>query len=1368
MCNATYYNIEGYLSNQKSLIMNVGSYIRQKIIPSGMSVTNAAKQLGVGRPALSNLLNGKSSLSPKMALRLERAFGADQQTLLDLQAEMDRDRRREEDRTVAVGSYVPNFLEIRARQIDDWAAANIDARQQLPALLRRLIHSTGQGLRHVDFPGYDNAQRRGWDGWVEADIATPWIPEGKSGWEFGTNQNPKIKADHDYSNRVRTVSAADRAECAFVFVTPRNWSGKDDWARRKAASRDWKDVRVFDASDLEQWLEESIAARIWLAEELRIPTEGFVTLDQCWTRWADASAPAMTAKVFEPSIKANRGKFEGWLSAAPDRPFTVAADSKDEAVAFLACLSRDINIPKHFEDQAVLFESAQTLRALARSSSPFMPIVYTQEAEREIASVYRQRHCIVVRPRNAVDQSPDIAPELLGHEAFNAALADMGIKNDKFDRLARESGRSPTILRRRLCQIPAIRTPEWAADSETARSLIPMALVGAWHAESNADCEILSTLANSKYAKIEETIAHLLELDDCPVWSVSQYRGVASKIDALFAISRSFTAVCIEKFLELAEYVLSESDPALDLPETERRMAGIYDKVREHSKALRDGICETLVLLAVHGNDLFQNRLGINIEVQISGLIRRLLTPMTPDKLLSHERDLPSYAEAAPDEILALLETDLRQPEPVVRGLFKPVPTGAFDHPTRTGILWALECLAWNPQNLARVSVVLAQLSRIRIDDNRVNRPTASLGAIYRSWCPQTAAPLCNRIKGLEMLADKFPDLGWQICIEQLNPGPQWGDFSYRPRWRADASGTGWGVIKVERDEFVRRALDLALTWREYDSAKLGDLVERLPVMADEDQSAVWDLVDRWSKTETNDAAKAQLRERIRRFVFTERGRHRKLKAAMRDRARDAREKLEPRSLVSRYAWLFASEWVEVSADEFEGESMDISKREERIHQLRTEAMGEIWAKHGFAGILLLAAGSDAPYIVGRYAALTTNGTNLATKVLDSCLSCDADSREKLDAFMQGFIRSVDATERPALLMSVLRKSAVDQKLRLLGSAPCSEQTWRILNQQPQDVIHRYWREVNPRWDQLSEAELIELIDRLLEANRPHTAFHVVRWNWNQIETSRLKRLLVEVATNAEPARRFELDAYSISSALDSLDGRAGVTLDDMVRLELAFIGALDDTNHGIPNLERKVAESPELFVQALALCFRRRDHGQDPPDWRICNPDQRAAAAETAYRLLERISRIPGTDDEGNIDAEALQRWVTEVRHLCVKYGRMEIGDQYIGQLLSKAPAEQSGLWPCRPVCEVIEVVPSENIAVGFCIGVYNARGVQWRGEGGDQERELAARYRSWEQELEFDYPHVSNVLEQIAVSYDREGQWWDSEANVRRRLGD
>ena len=117
---------------------------------------------------------------------------------------------------------------------------------------------------------------------------------------------------------------------------------------------------------------------------------------------------------------------------------------------------------------------------------------------------------------------------------------------------------------------------------------------------------------------------------------------------------------------------------------------------------------------------------------------------------MSHERDLPRYAEAAPEKFLSLLETDLKKPEPVVLGLLKPASTGIFGSCPRTGLLWALECLAWKPQNLPRVIAILAQLSRTKINDNWANKPIGSLEAIFRSWMPQTAASLEERCKALD------------------------------------------------------------------------------------------------------------------------------------------------------------------------------------------------------------------------------------------------------------------------------------------------------------------------------------------------------------------------------------------------------------------------------------------------------------------------------------------------------------------------------------------------------------------------------------------------------------------------------------------
>ena len=1358
----------------------VGRFIRQQVIPPGMTVTEAARRLGVGRPALSNLLNGKAALSQDMAFRLEGTFGANRAKLLELQTASDRHRRLAEDRFVPIGTYAPSFLTITAQQIADWAGGNIRARDRLPVLLRRLIHASGRELRRVDFPGYDNAQRHGWDGQVEADAATPWVPAGKSFWEFGVARRPHAKAEKDYQDRLHALSAEERAEGTFVFVTPRNWEGKFQWVRSKGAAGEWKAVRAHDASDLEQWLETTISPRVWLAGELGIPTEGFETLDRFWGRWAEAADPPMTEAIFAPSVAAHLAAFREWLGREPgDHPFTVAADSREEAVAFLACLLRHEDVLARDHDRAVVFESVSTLRNLAQSSSPFMPIVYSEETEREIATLYRQRHCIVVRPRNAVDREADVVVELLDHAAFEQALKDIGITaRERVDRLANESGRSPTVLRRRLSQIPAIGTPPWAGDEAVARRLIPIALVGAWHSGSRTDAEVLSALARGPYREVEERIADLLRREDCPVWRAGQYRGVVARIDTLFAISPWMTAEDVAHFLHVAECVLSESDLPPAFPEAQRLPAArpsyahapgakFFGIVRRYSDALRSGICETLILLSVHGNARFRDHLGFDVAAGVAELVQRLLTPLAPDKLLRHYENLPGFAEAAPDEFLALLEKDLKQPKPVLGEFLKPATPSSFVSPVRAAVLWALERLAWHPMTFRRVVDVLARLSQTKIDDNYLNHPMNSLSAVFRSWMPQTAAPLEDRVEALRMLCRDCHEVGWQICIQQFEHGHEVVSPSARPRWRNDAAGAGQLLSGRDPYEFARTAFDLAIAWP-HDETKLGDLAERLGGMTDEERLSVWKRIDEWSRTERSDRKKAELRERIRRAVLTRWGSLRGPEADQRNRAYEVFEQLAPRDPVMRHAWIFAHAWVGELVDGADEEPLDSRKLATLSHELRSKAMMEIWAARGLEGALALLADGDAR-AVGNYTACCAADEDRETDVLRTCLANDACSAAQLDEFIRGFLGRFDESARSALISTLAETATSNQIVRLFACGPFREQTWRLVDGQDQSVRDRYWRTVHPAIAMFNESEIQEIIDRLLEVERPKDAFSAVQFDWNKVETSRLKRLLL--ALQAEFTGNCEVDFHGLSLALESLNRRPGVSTDEMAQLEFAFVEALDPrahARHGIPNVERKLAESPLFFVRVLALMYERRDDDRDPPEWRVGDVDSRFPRRSAAYRVFGQVTRMPGADADGKVDAHSLIRWIAEVRRLCKEHGRADIGDYKVGELLSRAPCEDDGSWPCRAVCEVLETIASEKVLAGFETGTYNARNWQWRPlvEIGAQERGLSARRRTWALKWRFDYPHVARILERMAAVHDGLAAAMDSRVSVMDRL--
>jgi addiction module HigA family antidote len=72
-----------------------GPFLKTEIVGAHkLTVTAAAKILHVSRPALSSLLNAKADLSGDMALRFEKAFGVDMETLMRMQNSFDIARAR--------------------------------------------------------------------------------------------------------------------------------------------------------------------------------------------------------------------------------------------------------------------------------------------------------------------------------------------------------------------------------------------------------------------------------------------------------------------------------------------------------------------------------------------------------------------------------------------------------------------------------------------------------------------------------------------------------------------------------------------------------------------------------------------------------------------------------------------------------------------------------------------------------------------------------------------------------------------------------------------------------------------------------------------------------------------------------------------------------------------------------------------------------------------------------------------------------------------------------------------------------------------------------------------------------------------------
>lgn len=1356
-----------------------GHYIRKEVLPKGMTVTRAAKLLGVGRPALSNLLNGKAALSENMAVRVERVFDIDSQFLINLQSKYELEQ--ESLKSKIVGVHAPSLVEIKATEIEHWGSSKTVARELLPVLVRRLIHSTGLGLTLVDFPGHEQIQRSGWDGEVMSSVATPWIPEGRSGWEISCQQTISTKAKEDYEKRIESVPLRIRRQMTFVFVTSGNWSDKKSWVEDRNAEENWKEVRVIDASDLEQWLEQSDVDQVWLAEKFDRSIDGFETVEKAWNRWSEASNPKIVPFIF-PLGKADFDRFSDWVVAPPEAPFIVSADTSQEALASVCCLinhtSNNCDVPSN---RALVLNTTDALERFTEYSAiqPRIAIIHDTALEEKVGGFFRRCHIALAKPNSQIvamsnlNKKNHVRIGLPSWRRFNQALRDMGIAENKVQKYANESGRSPTVLQRLMSPIARINNPSWCKDTKTARIMLPFALVGIWQRDNPIDLQVIHRLSQtSNDEDLEDKVMEILNMSESPLWSVGNLCGVVSRIDAFFGVCKAMRRVDFERFLEVAFSVLETAHPSMTPTYVNTSTIGLG----VHSKMLRKGVRESLSILSVHGNALLNSSLNMNVKQRISSLVNRVLSTLTIGNIKKRMEDLPDLAEAAPEEFLRFVERDFQnQDQSIVLSLLRRSDDDFFNEESkRCHLLWALERLAW--KNLGRVAQILARLSSIPIHDNLHDRPINSLLSFYRWYWPQTSATLSERIQSLNTLVQNFPEIGWHVCTAQFRGLPAVAWPTSRPQWRDDATDLE-EPTSYDRENFRKNALEQILKWpTDYSWDMLETLLELLPNFCGDHQLKVWRLVKTRIKKEKDDLGIATLRERLRQSVTTSYGWYRldecEVSPKIIEEAKTLVKCLKPDNLVREHAWLFESFHVELSNHLGQLSSFNYEEEQEAVRKLRADAVKEIWEARGTGGIIDLMKICSVYPTLGQALFDVFPDVQGKLEFLSQYINGESYKNANRDGFIRHFLQSLDEEDLFKLLDSTLLDSDSEQKLWLIGCAPCCERTWSHLNKLDQKSQREYWKTVNfEDSSDCSTEELTLILNNFLEVGRAEDAFTGARRNWKRIDTQRICRILFEYAQlHVAQFAHYSAQGYYIAKAVKEVSRRSDAVPMDILLLEWVFLPVFEREVQARLLLERTLASSPHFFAWILMIRAEMIHELDETTGFtKMLDSKLVSDARSRAFQLLERWSYIPGIKENGNVNEDELIHWIQTVRGMCDPDNLSIDCDRYIGQILARGPADPDGIWPCKAVSTALEETKTALIEESFVWSTILSRGVYGRelGEGGDQERTLSQQYQDWAIERRAEYPFVGSCLQNVANYYDTQAQETDREAELEHRLG-
>jgi hypothetical protein len=1236
-----------------------------------------------------------------------------------------------------------------ATDLERWADQR-SAQADLPRLVRRLIRHENDQVQRVEMRGGEGVGLPGYDGVVEATRATSFVPDGLSVWEMGTSEDPAGKATDDYKTRTADPLGLDMATTTFVFVTPRRWRKKKDWEQKRRAEGKWRDVRVLDADDIEQALEECVQDRIWLSELLDMPALGVATIEEWWRRFSNGFDPTLTAGVVLAGREDHAAALLRRLSVDVGRTFIKAA-SVDEGLAFAACsmMAQGAEASELMLSRSLLVHDGITLRRLDSTSSLLILLPYEEHLQRE-AQLVENHHVVFV----VTDGDADIELPPLDHLALEAALREAGLPEADLSRYVRAGNKSLLALQRVATRFGQPDPDQWSQDL-SERVVRRAWLAGAWNQLRSGDVEVLEGITGTAQDDIDERLHSAVRQPDPLFTRVGAAWAVAAAEDSWRTARHTIRDADLEALERAVQNVLGAVDPRLELPPDERWSAAIYGKVRVHSSDLRKGLGRTIALLGVRGDEvrLSGGRSARQwAERVVWSLLRRANEDPSAQLWASLEDVLPLLAEAAPDMFLRAVAEAANGQQPLVRELFKDEDDAWHASSPHTGLLWALECVAWSGRHLGFAAELLANLAEIDPGGKLSNRPAASLRDVFRPWLPQTSAPAETRVMTLDALLQRHSEVMWDLLIALLPEHSAVGMHTYKPLFR-EWAGEGertvtYGEFFSMVDAVAERIVHVATK----EQARWIDVIpefDRLPEVWRRESIAALEALDR---DDLDSEALVALWNAIEDFVR----KHRQYPDADWSLSGEwltplaaVGERLRPPLATELHRWLFDSWHPDIGVSVRD----DFATFEAELQRAREDAIVQILSEQGFGASAELATTVQLPWAVGSALASVNDEHDYeALSLLDS-------EDGQLVQFAEGFARArgggAVTAVRPWVERFVGRPLV---QARLLQTVADVTDAWELIPELGTDVDEAYWAEFVPHGRGADFPHASEVARQLLRHGRAAMAIDALSLYAERlgdgVDVDVVRGALTQLGTVEDPEIG-RVSEHDLTRLLDYLRSR-GVDETEVARLEWKFLPALRYESRA-PSLQRLLARDPTTFVQLIELAFKPAS-SEARAEPRDVDPN----LASNAYRLLREWRVVPGTREDGSVDAAALQGWLDEVRALLTQSDRLEIGELHVGEVLAHAPTDPDGTFPTRAVREVLETAPNDRLERGFTIGLFNKRGVTRRGmtEGGKQEYDLAKRYEGWAEAVQATHPRTAAALRSVAESYREEGRRNDEEA--------
>lgn len=880
----------------------------------------------------------------------------------------------------------------------------------------------------------------------------------------------------------------------------------------------------------------------------------------------------------------------------------------------------------------------------------------------------------------------------------------------------------------------------------SASKLTQAMLLGSWNEFNEKDLQVVTRVIGEPYSDWIADLRETLQVHDTPLTYKNGSWRFKDRLQSWQVLGSRLFDNHLDTLKSILLEVLGVNDPSFDLPAEERYAAAIHGKILPHSGNLREGLTETLALIGSQSSSLTNCSLGKADSIAALS-IRELFENSDWRRWGSLNGLLPTLSEAHPSEFLSVVEKTIAASPSPFETLFEQEGTGFFGRNYMTGLLWALEGIAWDEVHLCRSAVVLAEIASHDPGGNWANRPGNSLTDIFLPWMPHTLASVEKRQAALKTISTEQPEVAWKLLESLLPNQHSTTSGTHKPVWR-NIIPEGWGerVTNVEYWEQSQFCAELIVELAGFDTAKLATLAghyDHLPSPASEA------LV---SKLLSEHCLRLPEQERLpiwnklwkliahhRRFPDAEWSLGSESLADLEEIA----DKLAPSTPSVLHRRLFS----ESDSYLYEGDG-DWRVEQEKLFQLRKLAIENILTEGGIDRVLEFSLKVKNPHLVGEVLA-DFKSTDFDRKLLPDLLEM---MEQKSWSLAVSYAWSRRYKEGWKWFDDIDKSEWTPKQISdLLCALPFSKEAWDRAAQLLGDNEHEYWGSTGANTYQADEDDIEHALLKLLEHDRPSAVIDGlsrILYYKKAINPELACEALLTLVRSEDQART--ADGYNITQIIKSLQENRDTDEDKLFQVEWAYVSLLDRGSDGSPiTLEKRLASTPGFFCELIRLIYR--PEGVEA----MASTEQSRNIATNAYRLLSTWSRVPGTRSDGQFDPNLFSAWLTAMEEMVKASGHYDIALIRLGDVLIYSPEGPNGLWIHPVIAEAMNNKDRSSLRDGYRTSVRNSRGVHYIDPEAKPEKALAEKYRNQAEAVEnAGYHRLAATVREIAESYDRDAE--------------